>query len=74
MGEALDADALLTAPIVHRGQQLTLLARTSGMDVRVAVVALTDGKPDERIRVQNLSSQRIVEATVRSSQLVEVPL
>ena len=74
MGEALDADTLLTAPIVHRGQQLTLLARTDGMDIRVAVVALADGRPDERIRVQNLSSQRIVEATVRSAQLVEVSL
>ena len=74
MGEALDADALSTDPIVHRGQQLTLLARANGMDVRVAAIALADGRADERIRVQNLSSQRIVEATVRSSQLVEVPL
>jgi flagellar basal body P-ring formation protein FlgA len=72
MGEALAADAVLTAPIVHRGQQLTLLARTSSMDVRVTVIALADGKPDERIRVQNPSSQRIVEAIVRSAQLVEV--
>jgi flagella basal body P-ring formation protein FlgA len=74
LGEALDADAILTAPVVHRGQQLTLLAHASGMDVRAAVIALTDGKPDERIRVQNLASQRIVEATVRSAQLVEVSL
>jgi flagella basal body P-ring formation protein FlgA len=73
-GEALNADALLTAPIVKRGQQLTLLAHTAGMEVRVTVVALADGKPDERIRVQNPASQRIVEATVRSSQLVEVSL
>ncbi|MDE2220564.1 MAG: flagellar basal body P-ring formation protein FlgA [Gammaproteobacteria bacterium] len=74
MGEALDADALAADPIVHRGQQLTLLARASGMEVRVAAIALSDGLPDERIRVQNLASQRIVEATVRSAQLVEVPL
>lgn len=73
-GEALNADALLTVPIVKRGQQLTLLAHASGMDVRVTVVALADGKADELIRVQNPSSQRIIEATVRSSQLVEVSL
>ena len=73
-GEALNADALLTAPVVKRGQQLTLLAHAAGMEVRVTVVALADGKPDERIRVQNPASQRIVEATVRSSQLVEVSL
>jgi flagella basal body P-ring formation protein FlgA len=74
MGEALDAGALSLAPVVHRGQQLTLLAHASGMDVRVTVVALSDGRPDERIRVQNPSSQRIIEATVRSSQLAEVSL
>lgn len=74
MGEALDAGALLVAPVVHRGQQLTLLAHAAGMDVRVTVVALSDGRPDELIRVQNPSSRRIVEATVRSSQLAEVSL
>jgi len=74
MGEALDVDALLTAAIVHRGQQLTLLAHAAGMEVRVAVIALMDGKPDERIRVQNTVSQRVIEATVRSSQYVEVTL
>ena len=74
MGEALDVDALLTAAIVHRGQQLTLLAHAAGMEVRVTVIALMDGKPDERIRVQNPVSQRVIEATVRSSQYAEVTL
>jgi flagella basal body P-ring formation protein FlgA len=74
MGEALSADALLTAPVVRRGQQVMLLAHAGGMDVRVTVVALMDGRPDERIRVQNPSSQRVVEATVRSSELVEISL
>ena len=73
-GEVLTADALATAAIVHRGQQLTLLAHTSGMDVRVTVIALADGRPDELIKVQNPASQRIVEATVRSAQLVEISL
>jgi flagella basal body P-ring formation protein FlgA len=74
MDEALNADAVALAPIVHRGQEVTLLAHGAGMDVRVTVIALGDGRPDERIRVQNPASQRIVEATVRSSQLVEVSL
>jgi len=73
-GEALTADALAIAAVVRRGQQLTLLAHTSGMDVRVTVVALADGRPDELIKVQNPASQRIVEATVRSAQLVEISL
>ena len=74
MGEALNADAVTIAPVVHRGQEITLLAHANGMDVRVTVIAMSDGRPDERIHVQNRSSQRIVEATVRSAQLVEVSL
>jgi len=72
LGEALNVDALRLSPVVHRGQEVTLLAHTNGMDVRVTVVALADGKPEERIRVQNPSSQRVLQATVRSAQLVEV--
>jgi flagella basal body P-ring formation protein FlgA len=74
MDEALNADAVAVAPVVRRGQEITLLAHGGSMDVRVTVIALSDGRPDERIRVQNPGSQRIVEATVRSSQLVEVSL
>jgi flagella basal body P-ring formation protein FlgA len=74
LGEALGVDALQLSAVVHRGQQLTLLAHANGMDVRVTVVALADGRPEERIRVQNPNSQRVVEATVRSAQLVEVSL
>jgi flagella basal body P-ring formation protein FlgA len=73
-GEALTAEALLTTPVVRRGQQLTLLAHAPGMDIRVTVVALMDGRPEERIRVQNPGSLRVVEATVRNSELVEIPL
>lgn len=74
MGEALDVDALSISAVVHRGQQLTLLAHAAGMEVRVAVIALMDGKPDERIRVQNMVTQRVIEATVRSAQYAEVTL
>jgi len=74
VGEALATDALLAAIVVHRGQELTLLAHASGMDVRVAVIALADGRPAERIRVQNPVSHRVVEATVRTAELVEVSL
>jgi len=37
-------------------------------------VALSDGHESERIKVQNQSSQRVVEGIVRSSNEVEIPL
>lgn len=74
MGEALAADALAVAPVVHRGQQLTLVAHAGGMEVRTTGIALTDGRPDERIRVQNVASQKVIEAVVRGPELAEVAL
>lgn len=73
-GEMLTTDKLEQAALVRRGQQVTLLARTSAMEVRVAAVALSDGQPQQRINVQNVNTRQVVEAIVRSSELVEVPL
>jgi len=73
-GEPLALDALAPAFLIHRGQQVVLLARAGGVEVRMAGVALADGRASENIRVQNISSQRIVEGIVRSETVVETPL
>ena len=73
-GAALASDAVEQLPLVRRGQQVTLLARTAGIEIRVAAVAMSDGRQSERILVQNQSSHRQVDAIVRSSELVEVGL
>lgn len=73
-GEALQYAALAPANLVHRGQHVVLLARAGGVEVRMEGVALADGGVSDRIRVQNLSSQRIIEGIVRSETVVETPL
>jgi flagella basal body P-ring formation protein FlgA len=73
-GEALSLEALTPSNAIHRGQQVTLIAVAGGFEVRMSAVALSDGRLAERIRVQNLSSQRVVEGIVRSDSVVEVPL
>jgi len=73
-GEALSLEALTPSNAIHRGQQVTLIAGTGGFQVRMSAVALADGRIADRIRVQNLSSQRVVEGIVRSDSVVEVPL
>jgi flagella basal body P-ring formation protein FlgA len=73
-GEALSLDALTPSNAIHRGQQVTLIAGSGGFEVRMSAVALSDGRIADRIRVQNLSSQRVVEGIVRSDSVVEVPL
>ncbi|MFI4868205.1 MAG: flagellar basal body P-ring formation chaperone FlgA [Steroidobacterales bacterium] len=73
-GQALSLEALTPSNVIHRGQQITLIAGTGVFQVRMSAVALSDGRVADRIRVQNLSSQRVVEGIVRSDSVVEVPL
>lgn len=73
-GEALNLAALTPSNVIHRGQQVTLIAGSGGFEVRMSAVALSDGRVADRIRVQNQSSQRIIEGIVRSDSVVEVPL
>jgi flagella basal body P-ring formation protein FlgA len=70
----LSFEALAPANVIHRGQQVVLLAHSGAVEVRMNGVALADGRISERIRVQNQSSQRVVEGIVRSANEVETPL
>ncbi|HEX4376024.1 MAG TPA: flagellar basal body P-ring formation chaperone FlgA [Steroidobacteraceae bacterium] len=80
LGRAIDAGAPLTlevlapANLIHRGQQVVLLAHAGGFEVRMGGVALADGRALQRIKVQNSSSQRVVEGVVLSSSEIEIPL
>ena len=57
---------------MQRGQSVTLVADVGGMSVRMAGKVLSDGMVNQRVRVQNLSSGRIVEGIARSEQVVEI--
>jgi flagella basal body P-ring formation protein FlgA len=71
-GRLVTADLLNEEDIIKRGQRVTLLVEQAGFMVQMAGTALSDGTINERIRVENASSQRTVEGIVRSPQLVEV--
>ena len=71
-GAVLVADMLAPDPLVLRGQQVTLVASLGGLEVRAPGRALTDAVVATRVRVQNLSSQRIVEGIVESADTVRV--
>jgi flagella basal body P-ring formation protein FlgA len=58
--------------IVRRGQTVTLVAASGGVNIRMSGKALTDGALNQRIRVENLNSGRVVEGIVRSPEHVEV--
>ena len=74
-GGAYLTNQFLTAPkVVQRGQSVTLLADAGGISVRMAGRALSDGLMNQRVKVQNLSSGKIVEGIARSEQVVEIIL
>lgn len=73
-GVALKPQDLSARMAVRRGQDVTLIGRIDGLEIRMSGKALADGQIAQRIRVRNLSSQKVVEAIVRSAQEVEVLL
>ncbi|HEY4969537.1 MAG TPA: flagellar basal body P-ring formation chaperone FlgA [Steroidobacteraceae bacterium] len=71
-GAILTNQQLVASKAVQRGQAVTLIANAGGMSVRMAGRALTDGFVNQRVRVQNLSSGKVVEGLARSEQVVEI--
>jgi flagellar basal body P-ring formation protein FlgA len=71
-GAFLTNQQLVAARAVQRGQSVTLVADLGGMSVRMAGKALSDGLINQRVRVQNVSSGKIVEGIARSEQVVEI--
>ncbi len=73
-GSALTADALAPDILVRRGQQVTLIAEAGGVEIRARGQALTEGGAHDRVRVQNVSSLKVVEGVVESDSVVRVGL
>ena len=71
-GRVLSPSMLETLVVVRRGQSVTLVVQNDALNIRMAGKALTDGAIDQRIRVENTVSRRVVEGFVRSPEYVEV--
>ncbi|MEY4762938.1 MAG: hypothetical protein RLZZ200_2794 [Pseudomonadota bacterium] len=71
-GTALTTDLLLEDIKVRRGQRVTLVASSGHFEVRAPGEAVADARPDGRVRVQNLSSGKIIEGSVESADTVRV--
>lgn len=71
-GSHLTPGMLKSDPLVRRGQSVTLLVRSGSVNIRMTGKALMDGAANQRIRVTNDSSRRVVEGLVRSPEFVEV--
>lgn len=71
-GALLTSEDLLADFMVHQGEQITLLASLDGIQVRAAGLALQNGRDGALIRVQNLSSAKVVQGFVAGDGVVDV--
>ena len=71
-GTALTVDMLTPNFLVRRGQDVVLLAGMGTFEVRAAGRALEDAPAGVRVKVQNMSSMRVVEGVAQSSGVVRV--
>jgi flagella basal body P-ring formation protein FlgA len=73
-GTALTVDLLAADILIKRGQRVTLVANAGGIEVHAQGEAVADATATGRVRVQNLSSRKIVEGQAESSDRVRVSL
>jgi flagella basal body P-ring formation protein FlgA len=71
-GRVITPSMLQADLMIRRGQSVTILVRSDSLNIRMSGKALTDGAANQRIKVENLASRRIVEGLVRSPEHVEV--
>lgn len=72
--QPLSPSQIRTPPVIRRGDQVVISARSGTVSVRMPGEALSDGSTGQQIRVRNLRSQRIVHARVTGPGQVEVPM
>lgn len=73
-GTVLNPAMLQPEIVIKRGQQVTVVASVSGIEVRTQGVALGDASANSRIRVKNLNSAKVVEGLVDNQNMVRINL
>lgn len=71
-GSPLALEALELAPVVRRGQTVTVVTQAGGIDVRARGEALADAAPGQRVRIRNLESLKIIDGMAVESGQVRV--
>lgn len=71
-GRVITPSMLKAHIMIRRGQSVTIMARGDAVNIRMTGVAMADGAENQRIRVENTLSKRVIEGIVRSPEHVEV--
>ena len=71
-GRILTPAMLQVDATIRKGQAVTLIINSGGINVQMSGKAMMDGALSQRIQVENTNSGRVVEGIVRSPEHVEV--
>lgn len=71
-GAVLTNSILISPSLIKRGEQVTVLIESAGIQVRASAKAVMDGALGETIRVRNITSKQFVEGIVVSRGVVQV--
>jgi flagella basal body P-ring formation protein FlgA len=63
-GTVLSTGDLVAPRLIRRGDNVALVSRRGGLEVRMAGKALGDAGENERVMVENLSSRRVIQGIV----------
>lgn len=70
---AIFTPASIQAPrLITRGDKVTILVKSKGLQVRAIGKALMDGKADQQIKVKNMASKKVIEGIVSAPGVVTV--
>lgn len=73
-GTILHTNLLRASRVVRRGEKVTILASTAGIEVKMTGEALSDGSDGDSIQVRNILTKKIIQATVIEAGTVRVRL
>lgn len=62
------------AKLVHRGEQVTIIATDDYLTVSMAGIAINEGVLGDTVKIRNLKSKRVVEAQVTGRKKVRVSI
>src|SRR5690625_824179 len=71
-GQPVPANAIETPPLVARGASVAIVFQEGGLIIRAQATSLEAGSPGDIIRVRNLDSGIMVNATVQTDGSVRV--
>lgn len=71
-GDIIQVLALEKPMAIHRGDRVMVIARIGGLEIRTAASALSSAAQGDKIKVRNLSSNKVLEGIVSKNNVVHV--